>query len=79
MYNFKITLSSINEVKNFVNAACSQMCDIDIISGRYVIDAKSIMGIFSIDLTKPVTVSVNGTEEEYKTFREAVKDIIVED
>ena len=79
MYNFKITLSSINEVKNFVNAACSQMCDIDIISGRYVIDAKSIMGIFSIDLTKPVTVSVNGTEEEYKAFREAVKDIIVED
>lgn len=79
MYNFKITLSSINEVKNFVNAACSQMCDIDIISGRYVIDAKSIMGIFSIDLTKPVTVSVNGTEEEYKAFRELVKDIIVED
>ena len=79
MYNFKITLSSINEVKNFVNAACSQMCDIDIISGRYVIDAKSIMGIFSIDLTKPVTVSVNGTEEEYKAFRELVKDIVVED
>ena len=79
MYNFKITLSSINEVKNFVNAACSQMCDIDIISGRYVIDAKSIMGIFSIDLTKPVTVSVNGTEEEYKAFRELIKDIIVED
>ena len=79
MYNFKITLSSINEVKSFVNAACSQMCDIDIISGRYVIDAKSIMGIFSIDLTKPVTVSVNGTEEEYNAFRELVKDIIVED
>ncbi|MBE6964825.1 MAG: HPr family phosphocarrier protein [Oscillospiraceae bacterium] len=79
MYNFKITLSSINEVKSFVNAACSQMCDIDIISGRYVIDAKSIMGIFSIDLTKPVTVSVNGTEEEYKAFRELVKDIVVED
>ena len=79
MYNFKITLSSINEVKSFVNAACSQMCDIDIISGRYVIDAKSIMGIFSIDLTKPVTVSVNGTEEEYNAFRELVKDIVVED
>ena len=79
MYNFKITLSSINEVKSFVNAACSQMCDIDIISGRYVIDAKSIMGIFSIDLTKPVTVSVNGTEEEYKAFYELVKDIVVED
>ncbi len=78
MNKFNVKLASINEVKNFVNAACAQMCDIDIISGRYVIDAKSIMGIFSIDLTKPVTVAVNGTEEECKAFREAVSDIIVE-
>ncbi len=79
MYKFNVAISSINEVKEFVNAACKQMVDIDIISGRYVIDAKSIMGIFSIDLTKPVTVSVNGTEEDYNAFREAVKDMIVED
>lgn len=79
MYKFKITLSSISAVRKFVNDACSQMCDIDIISGRYVIDAKSIMGLFSLDTTKPVTVAVNGTEEEYKTFRELCKDIIVED
>ena len=78
MYSFKIALSSINEVKTFVNAACSQMCDIDIVSGRYVIDAKSIMGIFSIDLTKPVTVNVNGTEEEYNAFKALVQDIIVD-
>jgi len=79
MKSFKISLSSINEVKDFVNAAGRQMCDIDIVSGRYVIDAKSIMGIFSIDLTKPVTVNVDGTEEQYLAFREAVKDIVVED
>lgn len=78
MYKFNVSITSINEVKDFVNAACKQMCDIDIISGRYVIDAKSIMGIFSIDLTKPITVSVNGTEEEYKAFREAVKNIVVD-
>ncbi len=78
MNKFEVKLASINEVKSFVNAACAQMCDIDIISGRYVVDAKSIMGIFSIDLTKPVTVAVNGTEEEYKAFRAAVADIIVE-
>ncbi len=77
MYKFEVSISSINEVKEFVNAACKQMCDIDIISGRYVIDAKSIMGIFSIDLTKPVTVSVNGTEDEYNAFRESVKSMIV--
>jgi len=79
MYKFNVAISSINEVKEFVNAACKQMVDIDIISGRYVIDAKSIMGIFSIDLTKPVTVAVNGTEEDYKNFREAVKTMVVED
>ncbi len=79
MKSFKISLSSINDVKNFVNAAGKQMCDIDIVSGRYVIDAKSIMGIFSIDLTKPVTVNVDGTDEEYNKFREEVKNIIVED
>ncbi len=78
MYKFNVAISSINEVKDFVNAACKQMVDIDIISGRYVIDAKSIMGIFSIDLTKPVTVAVNGTEEDYNAFREAVKDMVVE-
>ena len=79
MYNFKITLTSINQVRKFVNDACAQMCDIDIISGRYVIDAKSIMGLFSLDTTKPLTVAVNGTEEEFNTFRELCKDIIVED
>ena len=79
MKSFKISLSSINDVKNFVNSACKQMCDIDIVSGRYIIDAKSIMGIFSIDLTKPVTVNVDGTDEEYNAFREEVKDIVVED
>ena len=41
MKSFKISLSSINDVKNFVNAAGKQMCDIDIVSGRYIIDAKS--------------------------------------
>ena len=79
MKSFKISLSSINDVKNFVNSACKQMCDIDIVSGRYIIDAKSIMGIFSIDLTKPVTVNVDGTDAEYEVFREEVKDIIVEE
>ena len=79
MTTTKISINTINDVKNFVNIVTRCEYDVDIISGRYVIDAKSIMGIFSIDLTKPVTVSVNGTEEEYKTFREAVKDIIVED
>ena len=78
MKTFNVQLTSINDVKQFVNAACSQMCDIDLISGRYIIDAKSIMGIFSIDLAKPIKVEVQGTDEEYKAFKDAVKDYVVE-
>lgn len=78
MNTFHVSLTSINDVKNFVNAACSQMCEIDLISGRYIIDAKSIMGIFSIDLAKPIKVEVHGTEEDAKAFREKVKDYIVD-
>ena len=73
MNTFYVQLTSINDVKLFVNAACSQMCEIDIISGRYTVDAKSIMGIFSLDLSKPVTVEVYSDNcddlmEEIKPF-----------
>jgi phosphotransferase system HPr-like phosphotransfer protein len=76
MNSFDVTLSSINDVKQFVNAACLQPFDIDIISGRYIIDAKSIMGIFSIDLTKPIRVEVHGTEEDSEAFVESVRQFI---
>ena len=78
MKAFEVQLASINDVKAFVNAACLQPFDIDIVSGRYVIDAKSIMGIFSVDLSKPIRVEVHGTEEDGLEFYNAVKDFIVE-
>lgn len=56
---FKITLNSINDVKNFVNIVSKYDFDIDLISERYVVDAKSIMGIFSLDLTKTITVEAH--------------------
>ena len=60
MNTFEITLSSISEVKDFVNIVSAYPCDIDLTSGRYVVDAKSIMGIFSLDLSKPIKVDVQG-------------------
>ena len=59
MNTFYVQLTSINDVKLFVNAACSQMCEIDIISGRYTVDAKSIMGIFSLDLSKTIDLTIH--------------------
>lgn len=74
MKTFTVQLKSISDVKTFVNAACDQPCDIDIVSGRYVIDAKSIMGIFSLDLSKPITVEVHGTENDGNSFYEVIKE-----
>lgn len=59
MNTFNIMLSSINDVKNFVNIVNKYNYDVDLTSGRYVVDAKSIMGIFSLDLSKPIKVEVH--------------------
>ena len=55
----KIMINSINDVKNFVNLVNKYDFDIDLISDRYVVDAKSIMGIFSLDLTKPIGIEAH--------------------
>lgn len=59
MKTFDINLGTINSVKNFVNIVSKYEYDIDLISGRYVVDAKSIMGIFSLDLAQPIKVEVH--------------------
>lgn len=77
MHTFQIRLQSIDDVKTFVNAATFVSCDVDVLAGRYLVDAKSIMGLFSLDLAKPVTVQVHGSEEEEFAFRQAVASLIV--
>lgn len=59
MKTFDMVLSSINDVKDFVNIVSRFDFDVDLTSGRYVVDAKSIMGIFSLDLSKPIKVEVH--------------------
>ena len=62
MKTVQISLNSIDKVKSFVNTVTKYDCDFDLVSGRYVIDAKSIMGIFSLDLSKPIDLTIH-TEE----------------
>ena len=62
MTTCKIMLSSINDVKNLVNIVNKYDFDIDLISDRYVVDAKSIMGIFSLDLTKTIKVEAHSDD-----------------
>ena len=59
MKTAKISLNSIDKVKAFVNEISKFDCDFDLVSGRYVIDAKSIMGIFSLDLSKPIDLNIH--------------------
>ena len=63
MKTVNVSLNSIDKVKNFVNDITRFDSDFDLVSGRYVIDAKSIMGIFSLDLSRPITLNIHNDEE----------------
>lgn len=62
MKTVQISLNSIDKVKSFVNDLAKFDADFDLVSGRYVIDAKSIMGIFSLDLSKPIDLNIHATD-----------------
>jgi Phosphotransferase system, HPr-related proteins len=55
----KINLKNVDDVKLFVNASMRQDYDVDLMSGRYVVDGKSIMGIFSLDLSNELTLTAH--------------------
>jgi len=72
MKTIQISLNSIGKVKSFVNTISQFDYDFDLISGRYVIDAKSIMGIFSLDLSKPIDLNIHaegGAEEVLEVLK----------
>lgn len=79
MGSIQIKLNTIESVKLFCNIVSNVDYDIDVVRGRYVIDAKSILGLYSIDLTKPVEVVTHCyTIEEHKKFVQAIKDSGIE-
>ena len=63
MKTVRVCLDSLDKVKGFVNDISRFNTDFDLISGRYVIDAKSIMGIFSLDLSKPIELTIHESDE----------------
>ena len=64
MKSVKINLQFAENVKVFVNIVSKYPYDIDLKSGRFVVDAKSILGIFSLDLNKPITVEIHSDDCE---------------
>lgn len=77
MKTVQISLNSIGKVKSFVNAISQFDFDFDLISGRYVIDAKSIMGIFSLDLSKPIDLAIH-TDTDIEEILEVLQTYLVE-
>ena len=76
MKTVKISLNSIDKVKSFVNEITKFDYDFDLVSGRYVIDAKSIMGIFSLDLSKPIDLNIHA-ENNIDDILEVLKPYVV--
>ncbi|MBQ5917308.1 MAG: HPr family phosphocarrier protein [Lachnospiraceae bacterium] len=76
MKTIKICLNSIDKVKAFVNDITKFDTDFDLVSGRYVIDAKSIMGIFSLDLSKPIDLCIHADESTITPIMDVVNPYI---
>lgn len=72
-----ILINTIDRVKRFTQKVSVLDAEVDIVSGRYIVDAKSIMGIFSLDILKPLTVIIHSEdEEEINKFNEIMEDFI---
>ena len=78
MKTVQICLDSIDKVKSFVNEITKFDTDFDLISGRYVIDAKSIMGIFSLDLSKPINLNIHAEGSTLDTVLGIVQPYVIE-
>ena len=79
--NYKIKLDTFDKIKKFINIVQKFESDIDLVSGRYVIDAKSIMGIFSLDLSKPIDIVVHEIKgmDEIDKINEAMEEFKVDE
>ena len=78
MKSVLISLNSIDKVKSFVNEITKFDFDFDLVSGRYVIDAKSIMGIFSLDLSNPIALNIHASDSSLDEILDTLKDYLVE-
>ncbi len=77
MKTVKVSLNSIDKVKTFVNDINRFDYDFDLVSGRYVIDAKSIMGIFSLDLSKPIDLNIHADDDKQEEVLKALAPYII--
>ena len=75
MHTVQVNLNSVEKVRAFVNSVNTFDSEFDLVSGRFVIDAKSIMGIISLDLSKPITLNIYSDDD---AIMESLKPFLVE-
>jgi len=74
MITVKILIDTVEKVKNFSSIIAKENVDCELIEGLYILDAKSIMGIFSMDITKPIQLNIHS---ENRDILNRLKDFIV--
>ena len=77
MKTVKVSIDSIEKVKEFVTIVNEYPYDFDLVTGRYVINAKSIMGIFSLDISKPLDLNIRDANTQINEILESLKPFIV--
>ena len=77
MKKVQVSLNSIDKVKSFVRTIDEFENDFDLISGRYVIDAKSMLGIFSLDLSKPIELAIHADADALDSILPVLEPYIV--
>ena len=75
MHTVQVNLNSVEKVRAFVNSVNTFDSEFDLVSGRFVIDAKSIMGILSLDLSKPITLNFYSDDD---AIMESLKPFLFE-
>lgn len=78
MKSYRLDLNSIERVKGFVAALSNIEGYFDLVSGRYVVDAKSIMGIFSMDLSRTVELRILETNEQISEIEKVIAPYLAE-
>lgn len=74
-----VSLNSIDKVKAFVNEISKFENDFDLLSGRYIIDAKSIMGIFSLDLSRPISLNIHASGSDLENIESALSAFMIKE
>ena len=80
MFKATVHFETVVEAKSFVGICNEMEYKVELVSGPYIIDAKSIMGLFSLDLSKPIELQAHcKTEDQFQEFQSKIQDFLVKD